>query len=546
MSTRNSAIVFSTMLLLIFAAFPLAGHEMRIASAQISPELPSYIELGFSPSTLSSVQEGIPVFSPGDSLWLLSTSNQIISARLASPTGSSFATIAISATTVSEIYTFSASSSEGNWDLDLSFRNSSVLSIPIPFVNPSNHPVAASLSNYSIEAGQLNLGITISEVSSAFDFEDCLASPDINSTMALQIPGSMGDGEILLSGNLHSAKLSISGETYQSFSFWYDLEYSYAFAGNVTGELVSRDIAAISSSTAVFSTSTTATVSLTNNTTPRLGRYEVEGFFDSGTSLQVEKTSALLLANGNWLWIGGCGPAEISSLSFSLNASLTQGPRSWPTNLYLMYSVEGVDSYSSLPLNLSPARVDFLSTMGNETLPYLGFNVGPNPAVLASGGYDGSLYLIGKSFPLTIGVTPTFGNESLGSQTVTINSAFSAALVQIPVGTFSATVTNNSAPISGATVSAQNSFGGNASASTDSAGVATLYLPQGSYIVSAASGTSSLSEDANVSIGSLTVLHFSFTTTAQVNYVEDLLVSLLVVGIAINAWLWLKPKRNIY
>jgi hypothetical protein len=88
-----------------FSLYPVAGINQSIAD---------YVELGYSPSTMPSLSQGTPVYSPGDSLWILSNSQYVASAQLISPRGSSVANLPLRAESVSLIYSFSQNDQEGD------------------------------------------------------------------------------------------------------------------------------------------------------------------------------------------------------------------------------------------------------------------------------------------------------------------------------------------------------------------------------------------------------------------------------------------------
>jgi len=550
-------IVFILLALFSFTILltPITSLEgpVHSATAQVIPTALGFIELGYSPGSLSSLQEGIPIYSPGDEMWLLSTSNQAVAVQLISPKGGVASSHQISTSTVSLLYIFSASDAEGSWTLDVTLKNTSMISLKISFLNPSAHPILPVLDNFSLQASNLNLGFMIPE-NTAFNFQACLASSELNSTLAVPIPQAVGGGEMLVGANLHNATLNINGFVNRTFSFWYDMDYLYTFDGNLNGEFLSRDITAISSSTALFTSSSSEKVSLTNNTVPRPGRYELNAFFESDAGLIVEQTAALLLTDGAWLWTGGCNQILISSLFFSENSSLNRGPQTWPTALYLMYEIGGVDSYSRLQMNLNQTRVDILSSIGGVVvksarpdISYLNFTVANNPNILSSEMYNDSLYMVGRNFPLSVQLTPVFGSQNLQPLTVSIDKPFTVNDVYVPLGMLSIHVTSNSVPLANVSVVADNGYGGRATATSDSDGNVLIYVPSGLYNVTASIEGVSMSKSTFVSTTAESNLVFIFPVNGSAGYLQYLLVSILVVGLILNIWLWiLQPKRKVY
>ena len=537
----------SLLILVILAGMTPALNQhdqLHFASAQTGLPIPSSMELGYSPSSLASIENGVPIYAPNDSIWLLSGSNSVVTAQLLNPTGGVVATQVISPETVSRMYTFSAKDLEGGWTLEITPQNSPVAYVmTIPFVNPSLHQTSVKMSNFSMQSGELNLGFAFSAYD-AYDMEACLASADVNSTIVIPIPSSIGRGEMLLNGNIHNATISIKGVTSQTFSFWYELDYSYSYSGNVTGEIISRDVTTISSSNALFTTVAPENVTLTNDTDTRPGRYELNAYFSDGGGLIVEQTKALVLDNGSLLWLGGCPSIQISGQSFNMTSDLTLGPRTWPTGLFLMYEVQGVDSYTALSLGLNQTRIHLVSSIGNTTLPYLGFSVGSNPDVLDSEVYNGSLYVIGRDFPLSLQVTPSFGGDNLQTQSVVINSAFTDNQLKLPIGALSIQVTNSSGPLQGATISVENDFGGITSSVSGLDGRVIIYLPPGQYNVTVTNDGQSISKSVELSTDAQSSLQFSFMTNISADYLLYVLASLLIIGLGLNVWAWIiRPKR---
>lgn len=545
---HRSAKVLLALLIVIIGMTIIANQEgtFYFSNSQVVISSPSFIKLGYSPGNLFPTNVGVPVYSPGDSMWLVSTSNLVVAVQLLSPTGDLGHSQTISVSTVSLLYTFSAKDTEGNWTLKVIFENSSLISIRVPFVNPLQYPVYTSISNFSVKSGSLGVHYDVS-TSDAYHMEACFGSFDVNSTLVIPIPESVGSGQVLINQNLLNATVSVNGETSQKFAFHYVMDYSYSFSGNLPGELVSKDITVISSSTTFFTSGTPESVSLTNNTFPRPGRYNLDAFFDTGNGPILEQTSALLLSNGMWVWIGGCNPTQVSSLSFTRYQSLTQGPRTWPNTLYLMYEINGVDAYSVQQFNFKVTSIHIEGSNPNATISFLHYSISPNRDILASNVYDDFLYMVLRAVPVTVNITPNFGGEIMQSQSIEIEKANSINQVVIPVGKLAVHVTNDSIPLEGASVIAENGFGGKVSATSGSDGNFAFYLPQGTYNVTASSAGLSLSKNVTVSTYSESSVQFDFVSGSTFGYATYLLISVLIVGFVLNVWLWLlRPKRNLY
>ncbi|MFI5420565.1 MAG: hypothetical protein ACHQ1H_06320, partial [Nitrososphaerales archaeon] len=328
---------------------------------------------------------------------------------------------------------------------------------------------------------------------------------------------------------------------------WFDLYYSYGFRGALSNETISRDLIPSRSTTAYVNASGSRLLSLSYETRLTPGRYTLRSIFDSGSSLTSEETSVLLLNNGNWFWLGGCTPVTVTQNSFTKQVSLDQDPSTWPKFVYIAYDVEGVESYSISSLQINLARIDFFGTPNNVKLSYLSYSIANNTDAQASGVYAGTIYVIAKSFPILLTVTPTFGSEALAPQSIQIPQAFSDSLAYVQVGELSVTVLNNSRPDTGSQVKVTSPQGAAIATPVDSNGVASFYLPPGFYNVTVTKGTISETGNATIVYANQTILDFSFTSSSLPSYLLELLAVPLVFGLILNVWIWVvSPRRAKY
>jgi hypothetical protein len=507
---------------------------------------PSFLDLGFGPNTLQSASLGVPIYTVNDSLWVHSLLDQTVFVSLIDPTGSSYFGSPISSLSAVSIHEFSATDQQGTWNLTVSLPNSTSYYVPISFEVPNVNSSVVSLTEYSIQNGQINLGFA-SDPSSAYNVEACLTANFGNGTAYLSIPASFGNGQIGL--NLETgpglSTVTMPSTPAQPFSFWYNLYYSYGFSGTLSNETVSRDLNPSTSSSAYVNSSGARLLSLSNETHLRPGRYLIRANFDSGTSYATAETRALLLTNGDWFWLGGCSPFSVTQTAFTKQVSLDQDPNTWPKFIYVMYDVGGVDAYSISSLQINLARIDFFGTPNNVKLSYLSYSIANNSDAQASGIYSGTIYVIAKSFPILLTITPTFGSEVLRSQSIRITQAFSDSVAYIPVGELSVTVLNNSKPDTGSQVKISTSQGANVASPVDGTGVASFYLPPGDYNVTVAKGAISKTGNASVAYSNETIVEFSFTSSALPSYLAELLAVPLFLGLILNVWIWvIAPRRG--
>lgn len=538
----SKKLIICVVLLLLILFFSSAGRFNFSSTAALQAK-PSFIELGYGPGYLESVENGIPVYAPGDSMWLLSTSGEVSSVQLVSPKGVTESFRGVTGSTVYDLYQFTASDVEGNWSLVVTLANSSAFSLQIPFVNPAAHPIGLSLSNYSLGAGSVNLNFAVSS-NNAFNVQTCLASSDVNSTIVVPVPAKFGGGDMSLIGGTHSVELSFEGSVTSPFTFMFEMDYSYSYQGSLKGEYISRDVSVFKSNTVVITSSNPTLLQISNYTSPRFGRYTMNAYFDNSNGVEVEQTTALLLNGLNWIWIGGCGTNQVNTLTFSSSHSLQGDILSWPTSLLYMYEIDGVDTYARIPVLLNLARVDFIGSLNFSNLYYLGYTIAQNEKIDQSSIYDGSLFLIGKSFPLSFQVTPNFGSSNLTTQNMTVMEPYTIESDVIGVGDVNASITNNTVPLSGASMVADNGLGGSLSSTSNTRGLALLTLPIGTYNVTVTTGGQSLTQRVSVTTDGKTVLQFNFTSTPPaLDTSEYILISLVVIGFLADIVLWLRPRR---
>jgi hypothetical protein len=533
--------------------FSLFGSVVpnRASSAQIAspilPNAPPFIQLGFGPNSLSPASQGAPIFAINDSLWIYSTFNQAVTANLLSPSNQSHADTLLPSQILS-LYTFARSDAPGEWTLYLTLQNSTYYAMPIFFVEPFENTAPASLSEYSIQNGQINLGFSINAQDS-YEKEGCLTSGNHNGSFELAEPTSLGTGDIALSldpGN-SSAIVASVGQVNSPFSFWFELDYSYAYATSLANATISRNIMVARSASVLFNSSTSQLVPLPIESNLRTGRYEIRGYFDSGSGLSVAETSLLYMGSGTWFWLSSCSPFTINGNTFSKQVNLSEDPRSWPTTLYFMYQNEGIDEYSIIPLQINLARLDFIGQPGNVSLSAFTYSVANNSDIEASGDYSGSVYVIARSYPLSLTVTPIIGKEDLPPINVVLTAPFTDTQTSIAIGKLTVQVLNNSRPDIGATVQVTNSQGATLTSTIPGGGNTSFNVPAGFYNIAVSKNGATELGNATVYDGDNTVITITVTSgLVPTSYLEYLIIP-LVLGLILNAWAWvIGPRREKY
>ncbi len=549
-SSKALVPVFLAGLLLITVSSSLMPLSRAQSSPAILPRAPPFIDLGAGPSSLAPARQGAPIFTINDSLWIYSTFDESITVALRNPANSSILIVNLAPSSIISLYTFTSSDPPGEWTLVFTLSNSTDFSMLVFLVEVPGNQVPVSLSEYSIQNGEINLGFSVNSPE-LYDLEGCLVSnasnPVDNNTISLDEPADVGTGQISVSMNSQNdtATFSTSRNVTTPFSFWFDLEYSYGYSAALTNETVSRDVVVARSDTALFNRSTSETVSLPILGNLRLGRYVVRGYFDSSSGLAVAQTTVLREAGGSWFWLSACNPFTVSGTSFSKRVNLAENPSTWPSKLYFMYQYDGIEGYSVLPLQINLARLDFLGQPGNVPLSGFTYSLSNSSDIEASGAYSGSVYVIAKNYPLSLTVTPMIGSEALNSVRVNITRPFSDSQIFIPIGKLTVEVTNNSKPDIGADVTISNSQGASLGSNIPAGGNTSFYLPSGLYNITVSKG--GLAEEGNATVvdGSDTIVTITVTSPQFPRSYLELLLVPLVLGLALNIWAWVvSPRRT--
>jgi len=551
---ENRSISFSvciTSLAVIFLlspSLPVMNYSHGQVLPIIVPSSPSFIFLGFGPSMLSPAQQGSPIYTANDSLWIYSSFSQALNVTLTNPFTNASITSPLPPSTATSIYTFTGADQSGIWSLVVALQNSSSYTISIPLAQTSTTQASAALSEYSIQNGEINLGFSV-DAPSSYNLEGCLTSTSGNGTLYVSQPTNIGSGQMVidLETSNDTAIVSARGNIATTFSFWFDIDYSYGYASSLANETVSRNLSVSRSNAVLFNSTGTQSVSLPILSNLRPGRYIIRGYFDSASGFETSETRMLLLNDGQWFWLSSCNPFSISGSTFSKQVSLAQNPSSWPSLLYFMYQSNGIEGYSVVPLQINLARLDFLGLPGNVELSDFTYSIANNTDVQASGTFSGSVYVIAKSYPLALTITPMIGSESLSPILTNISKPLSDSQYYIPIGRLTVVVLNNSRPDFGIQVSVSNSQGAFLSSSIPTGGNTSFYLPSGFYNITISRNSLARKGNATVNTGSNTIVQFFLTSSGVPTSYLELLFVPLAIGLGLNVWAWIiSPKRSKY
>lgn len=542
--------------LLMLSLIPLCSSYLpasRSASAQLVSGVPSSLSFGYGPASMSPLSEGIPVYSISDQMWVQSSANLSISLNLISPSGNYVASTNLAPFSDSLIYTFAANDPEGLWSVSIATQQGSN-TFPLLVVNPGNHLLTGYISYFSLQSANLNMGFNFSKTN-AYDIEGCFA-PDSSSVSSihLPLPSGIGTGSIQLvwNGSNSSTTVSVNGGVVQPFSFWYSLYYTYSYSISNSSALVSRQMQVAQSDTALFTQKTSnASIPVTTQAALRDGRYVLRSFFETASGLSASESRVLIVGSPgsqSWISLDSCKAFPISAPStFQQSVSLTTAPSLWPSGMYYMYDVSGIDTEGFLPLDIQIARIAFQGTPWNVSLSDMSFAVENNSALLQTASdYQGTVYVASSQFPINVTIQPSFFGQNLQSITVPLNQAGAAYNTKIPLGKIEARVTLNGGQLNDTSVLLYNSKNQTVLQQYTNDGNATFYVPAGTYYLKATFGatTDTVAADVASYLETPAILNFE-TAPSPANYAPDAAIMLALIGVFLNIYIWvIRPFQD--
>jgi hypothetical protein len=521
---------------LVLAITALLILSPSFAFAQsVSPEPPATVGLGFGPLSIEPVNLGIPVYAPGDQLWVQSFENKSGTfLTLAPPSGNPGSSVLLAAGGLIRLHTFADSDPSGVWTLwveSLGSGTTIVLNVTLAAAPPQLLPnfVRGNLSGNELK---LTYGIPPTP---AYNIQECTMGTAGGSSTSFRLPTSIGGTlSVDLSGG--EATVATSGAL-TTFTGWLEVHTSRAFAN---GEALVSEETMAARTPGVFDlngTSLGQVVQLSPEMSLRPGRYDLRAFVSGPSGLASYDAPYLRTNSSGWIALSGCTQlSSVGSSSFVMSDSLDDSNSTWPRSLYTMYTVGGVDSFTVSGVPTMEARIDVRNT---ETLANLaGVELqATGEGVQSWGTLGGGVYVIGTSFPLRVSVGATFRGVVSESYNVTISDSFSHVQLGVEAGTLTVRTSDGGLPLANVPVDVSAKSPGGASFMTDGHGNLTLTLPPGVYNVTASYAGKTASNEGDVQAGADALLSIDFGTHSSPYAVYALFV-VLAVGLGINVAVW--------
>lgn len=535
------------LLWLLIVLLPLESGLVPSVSGATTTPIP--LSLGFSPSALYPVSDGVPVYTVGDTVWAESNYTSAVPLTLGLEGSSSMvAKWDMEPKTLVPVYTFTSSDPDGLWNISLATPAGTVF-IPVRFVNLGAHHVDLGPFSYSLSSGELTIS-SLSTLGDSYDQEVCAAGNGTSAGVRFGLPTAMGEsGNVTLTPGT-PFRVAATGAVGEPFSFWFELYHSYALDVINSSNVVSEDLMAADSQPVVFSTNATTTTTLTWNAPIHEGRYDMRAYFQNSTSVDIVQESILVLTDSSWVSLtNACVPQPVVSSDIVYADKLTGGRFNWPLTFYVMYRTDGVEGVASFPVmaNLSEVKFDFAPW--NVTA--LAVNVLPSNGVLGTSQVGNSLFVLTSQYPNLVYYTLDInGEKDIQGGTAFLSKSYSTVTEQIPLGLLSVRVLSNGNLPTTLDVTGPTGVG----VSSDRVGVnqsGSFLLPAGVYTVTGLQANKSQSAQTSVKSGledSLTLTFLTKTASdAGGTYatIEIFLIATAAVAAVANVARWLLRSRSL-
>jgi hypothetical protein len=532
---------------LLLAMVPLGTASAATNSSSVSAPSSPQLSLGFSPSTLSPVSGGVPVYTVGDTIWALSSYNSTVSVSVTSADSRVVVGTVMNPHVITPLYTFKASDTDGVWNLTVGVPQGVAPTAPVSvrFVNLADHPVSLSPLLYSLDGGNMSIS-TQANLGDSYDQEVCAAG---SAGVSLALPRDMNESGSIALNPGSPFGITVHGQVNESFSFWFELYHPYALDVISANSLVANDLLAAElqpvtfAQSVAFNSTVSANTTLTLNVPLREGRYEMRAYFQNSTNLEVVQSRVLVLNDSSWVSLSSsCLPQTVQSQNISYSASLTHGEASWPRTLYLMYRTFGVEAVASYPVNANLSSVNFVASPWNASLQDLTVNVFPAPGITQTSQDGSSLFVLASQYPVKLSYSLDIGGGvGLVTGSVTVNGRDSVLTNTISLAELTVHVLSDQSSPGTLDVTGPQGL----SISTGAVGsndTSSFLLPTGTYTVTATQAGSTESAQVGLTDGLASAVTLNFNTFLTF---EIILVVTAVMAAVANLAIWVFSSRGL-
>ncbi|HEV2138213.1 MAG TPA: hypothetical protein VGR53_05175 [Nitrososphaerales archaeon] len=516
------------LLLLLMLSVPAFAVRTQAADSFLP------VGLGYSPGTLTPVDQGTPVYTAGDELWVVSY-GEPLNLELLNSSAKLEGTFVLGHMQPILLHTFTSSDKPGRWLFNMTTFSSGSPNyyFSVGLVDPGT--ILPRMTSVHVDSsGLLSLGFN-ANLGTAYSTSACLVGQNPLGSVPIPIPTSLGTGQLILTRNVSLTTIQASGRILTPFSFWFELHAGRAY--EVPSALVTRDSEEAATSPLPFSPGppVPSTVGLVSSISVREGRATIRAFFESSAGLQTFQAPVLIPDTSTWASLPGCSSSiDGVGSNFTASVSLNIEPNLWPRSMYLMYAESGVEGSSRVPISVFPSVMKLVASPWSAPLTDNGLALVP-PSGSTSAVGNSTVYIISSNYPVEATLLIPGPSAPLP---LLISQPFTVGSVQLPTGKIAVQSLLNGEAVSNSSVSLRL---GNQNIATGK-GSPIFYVPPGSYTIFASYRGTNKSQDITVVNNGQNSVAFEFgNPTSQVDY---LLMATAVIGALASVVLWASLVRD--
>lgn len=534
---KSRAVLLLCLILLLVSLSP----QIPSSSASAYPD----IGLGFGPSNVQPISEGIPIYTQGDNMWVESYYNETVILQLLNPNGTTLATAATAEPgELFELYSFKADDVSGTWILTFATVNGTE-NIPVVVSTPSSS--FAPVYRGARLAGDLLNQTFALPPTDAYNIQVCSAGESMGSYVSFG--SGIANGSIGVSLNGTSTEFKVLGLPSQ-FSIWLELysEYSYTTSG---GGIISQNLLVASTPVVSFSPSQSTTMASQLDLQMPLhqGRFDMRVFERTVSGLSLYDSQLLRTRDGDWISLDGCtSEANVNSPGFALTTNLDSSNSSWPRYLITTYDINGEEAYSQS--NVPGAEAAIRLRTYPDGGPLTGVIITASAPGLQPSNWDvyaSGVYVLTSGLAGKITITLSYGGVTTQNLSVSINGSYVSKSLSIPAGTLDATATLQGMALTNATISLAAPGSQPRVLAPSSSGVVSILLPPNNYTLAASYEGTSRTEVILVTAGHISSASLDLTPTSFPSLLYAL-AAVAVAGVMVNVYVWRQyfRRRKVY
>jgi hypothetical protein len=506
---------------------------------------PPEIGLGFGPSNVQPISEGVPIYTQGDNMWVESYYSSTIILELLHPNGATVTTAALAEPgELFELYTFKANDTSGVWTLNFATAYGAV-SIPVVVASP-NSSLVPVYRGVELAGSLLNQTFDLPPTD-AYNIQVCSVGESVGSTFTFALAGgSNGSAEVSLSND--TTTISVSGISSQ-ISTWFELysEYSYSISGKGT---VAQDLLVASTPVLSFAAPGSTQYSQLAEQMPlRQGRFDLRVFERTAAGLSLRDAPFLRTSYGTWISLQGCTSIEnVNSPLFGLTTSLDSSNSSWPRHIITMYDLGGEESYSESPVPGAEAAIHLKTFPDGDALTGVGITAsGIGLQASEWDAHASAVYLLTGGLTGEISIRLSYSGVVIQVLNVSIFGPYTSMSLSIPTGSLDASATLQGKALANATMSLAAPGSPSVVVTLGPSGALSILLPPNNYTLSASYEGTSQREVVAVTAGHITTASLDLTR-ATFPVLLYVLTAAGAAGLIVNIFVWRQylERRKIF